>query len=313
MMAKKSTILIMLSTYNGNKYIREQLDSLYSQKDVEIHILVRDDGSKDDTVEILKEYRQKYGKMTIYRDKNVGAAMSFHILMKYAYNDFSNYNYYAFSDQDDVWLDNKLSVAIKMLLGKEKALYYCNAFVTDSDLNITSVLGCESNLSIQYLLFKQPALGCTQVLTNSFFKFCVEAFEEYIKHNPMFVELHDVWTMWLSNLIGVEVIVDDTPRILYRQHDNNVTFHKKENLFYKIRRVAKRAKKHRGCGYSNMQILKTVLQDKLTPNSIEMFKRMIEYKESFIKALSFAFYMQKYFSSFAIKGMVMYRILKRLY
>ncbi len=57
-------ILVLLSTYNGHKYLREQLDSLYAQENVHLHILVRDDGSKDETIEILNEYKNRNGKMT---------------------------------------------------------------------------------------------------------------------------------------------------------------------------------------------------------------------------------------------------------
>lgn len=308
-----NSVLIMLSTYNGQKYIREQLDSLYNQKDVDIHILVRDDGSKDDTVKILNEYREKQGKMTIRVDENIGAAMSFHTLMSYAYSEYPNFDYYAFSDQDDVWYEDKLFSAIQQLFDNKGDLYYCKAIVTDSHLNKIRDLWYEHDLSLQYLMFRQPALGCTQVMTNQYFMFCTKLFKKYIQKKPPLIELHDVWTMWISQMIGAKVIVDNSIHMLYRQHGNNVTSHNKENTIQKIQRVSKRARKHASNTSTNLKIIGDLLQKRLTPNAIEVLSKMNNYKKSISQTLSFAFYMQKYFHSFSIKAMVMYRILYRLY
>lgn len=312
-MIVKNKVLIMLSTYNGERFLHEQLDSLYAQIDVDIHILVRDDGSKDSTVDILKEYQVKYGKMTIHADENVGAAMSFHKLMAYAYEEFPDYVYYAFSDQDDVWLESKLSAAVKKLSENQGDIYYCNAFVTDENLNKQSVLGTNHNLSFPYLMFQQPALGCTQVMTRLYFNYCTEVFQKYLKENPPYIYLHDVWTMWISQMIGARVVVDDNCYILYRQHSNNVTSHKKENTFQKIKRVSQRARKRKGDAFANFQILGRLIHDKLTPEALNALSRLYVYKKSVFKTIAFAIYMQKYFKSMFIKGMVMYRIIWRLY
>lgn len=306
-------VLIMLSTYNGQKYIREQLDSLYAQKNVEIHILVRDDGSKDNTVDILEEYQGQYGKMTIHADENVGAAMSFHKLMAYAYEGFPDFEYYAFSDQDDVWLEKKLFVAVDKLIESKGDIYYCNAFVTDENLNKESVLGTEHNLNFPYLMFRQPALGCTQVMTKEYFNYCTDVFQKYLKENPPFIYLHDVWTMWISQMIGAKVVVDDDCYILYRQHSNNVTNHKKETKLQKIKRVSQRVRKRKGDIFANFQILGKLIHDRLTPDALRTLNAFYDYKKSAFNTIAFAIYMQKYFKSMSIKGMVMYCILWRLY
>lgn len=306
-------VLIMLSTYNGEKFLREQLDSLYDQKNVDIHILVRDDGSKDNTVEILKAYQHKYGKMTIHADENVGAAMSFHKLMAYAYEEFPNSDYYAFSDQDDVWFDHKISVAVNQLMNKKGDIYYCNAFITDANLNKISKLGCEHNLNLQYLMFRQPALGCTQVMTNDYFKLCTETFNKYLEENPPYIYLHDAWTMWISQMIGANVVVNDECCMLYRQHNDNVTNHKQETFLHKMRRVSKRARKQKGDAYVNFQLLGKILRDRMSPSATQVLSRLYDYRKSVFHTLSFAFYMQKFFKSLSIKTMVVYRIICRLY
>ena len=118
----KHNILILLTTYNSRKYIREQLDSLYAQQDVRIDILVRDDCSTDDTLELLRDYKEKNGKMTILPASNAGAAYSFHILAHYALTEMQKFDYYSFCDRDDVWLKNKLYISC-ISLDKTKALY----------------------------------------------------------------------------------------------------------------------------------------------------------------------------------------------
>jgi len=303
----------MLSSYNGQKYIREQLDSLYRQKNVDIHILVRDDGSSDRTIEILKEYQRNYGKMTIKEEVNLGPAMSFHTLMAYASSEFQAYDYYAFCDQDDVWLDEKLSSAIKLLIAKKCDLYYSNAIITDSDLNRIKISKCYSNLSLQYVMFRQPALGCTQVMTKRFLKFCVEVFRKYVIMTPKYIELHDVWTMWISQLVDFKVVADETPHILYRKHGNNVTIHQRDNLLRKTVRVLKRKKEHKGSTFTNFKILYELLQSQLTSPARECLCRVMRYKQSVCSTISFAFYMQKYFAHFSIKVMVIYTILNRFY
>ena len=92
-------VLILLSTYNGERYIKEQIESLLKQENVKVSILVRDDGSTDGTINILNEY-QKQGKLKWYTGENLKPAKSFMNLVENA----PEYEYYAFCDQDDVWL-----------------------------------------------------------------------------------------------------------------------------------------------------------------------------------------------------------------
>ena len=106
----KNKVLILVSTYNGEKYLPEQLDSLYAQEGVDIHILVRDDGSKDNTIGILKNYQGSKGKMTIIEGENIGAGQSFLALINEATTNYPDYDYYAFCDQDDVWYGNKVVI-----------------------------------------------------------------------------------------------------------------------------------------------------------------------------------------------------------
>ena len=108
-------IMILLSTYNGEQFIRKQLDSLINQIGVDFHIVIRDDGSSDQTIPIIEDYIIKYPSLfTLFKGHNIGVAKSFSWLMEYA-NNIPNYRYYAFCDQDDIWYTNKLRIACDTL------------------------------------------------------------------------------------------------------------------------------------------------------------------------------------------------------
>jgi len=106
-------ILVLMSTYNGEKYLKNQLNTIYEQKNVDVMLFVRDDSSKDSTLQILEEYRKVYGKMIIFKRENIGSARSFYKLVEEAA--LTDYDYFAFSDQDDIWHPKKLEYAIQKL------------------------------------------------------------------------------------------------------------------------------------------------------------------------------------------------------
>ena len=145
-------ILVLVSTYNGERYLSQQLDSILNQKGVNVSVLVRDDGSSDNTIRILEDYEKRNQNLHYYQGTNVGPIMSFFDLL----NQAKGYEYYAFCDQDDVWDDDKLSSAI-LLLDKEPdslpVLYCSNLKVVDENLNF-----CRKAHSIRYRLvsYRKP-------------------------------------------------------------------------------------------------------------------------------------------------------------
>ena len=160
-------VLVLLSTYNGEKYLREQLDSVLSQEGVDVSLLIRDDGSKDGTLNILKEYSVK-DNVNYYEGVNCGPSESFHDLMRHA----KGYDYYAFCDQDDVWNNDKLITAVRLLEEKKQdlPLLYCsNLNVVDEHLNYCRLCHSEKyDLSNKYLgLVDFFAVGCTEVFIYS--------------------------------------------------------------------------------------------------------------------------------------------------
>ena len=101
-------IAVLMSSYNGEQYIKEQIDSILNQKGkFNIDIYVRDDGSFDNTIHILEDY-QKKGLIKFCGGENIGPAKSFLTLLALA----DGYDFYAFADQDDIWFENKIESAI---------------------------------------------------------------------------------------------------------------------------------------------------------------------------------------------------------
>ena len=154
---------VLMSTYNGEKYLKEQLLSILRQEGVEVVITIRDDGSTDDTVKIIKEMMQSHkGKIVLCRGKNEGYKRSFMKLLKYA----EEADYYAFSDQDDVWMENKLISAVEML-EKENArqgvvLYASSDIVTDENLKQTGFHDVsDMPVNLESFYSRARIAGCT--------------------------------------------------------------------------------------------------------------------------------------------------------
>lgn len=171
----EKSVLVMLAAYNGSKYIKEQVDSILNQKDVQVHVLVRDDLSKDGTVELLEEFYGDDNRVEIIRaKKNLGCAQSFLTMVMNADHD---YDYYAFSDQDDFWKEDRLARAISAI-EKERQQYrsvlYCsNREEVDENKNFLYYnVPIENNdryKKLDYLLYvRNIAPGNTMVFSESF-------------------------------------------------------------------------------------------------------------------------------------------------
>lgn len=210
-------VLILLSAYNGESFIGEQLDSLLNQKHIRIHILVRDDGSSDKTCEIIQDYISRNTEtIELINGENIGWRKSFFTLVNEAYNRKENYDYFAFCDQDDIWLEEKLHTAVTALdrIDNPIKLYCSNLYHYENGevrglINRKEITPDIYNCSIRNL-----ATGCTMVFSKNLL-------EPLSKTNTDFVPAHDYRTYQLALLCGGEVYIDDKSYILYRQHSNN--------------------------------------------------------------------------------------------
>lgn len=203
-----------MSTYNGGKYLEEQIESILNQTNVIVELLVRDDGSTDETIEILKKYYKK-DKLRYVISNNVGSANSFFELINLVNTD---YEYYAFSDQDDYWMKDKLSHALDCLDYKENndlQLYYSSTTVVNDQLKeLNKKYGAEEKYNFITSLFRNNAIGCTMVFNK-------ELLFTLKKYHPKYMCMHDQWINLVCLSLGGFVYVDDISKIKYRQHQNN--------------------------------------------------------------------------------------------
>lgn len=213
---------MLLSSYNGERFIEEQINSILQQKDVEVELIVRDDGSTDNTRKILNELSGQNKNIKIICGDNIGVGKSFMTLLYNA----PIADYYAFSDQDDIWLDDKLSRAIEKIQERERKeiiplLYASNQILIDADgkrmgMRYKQIPNCGlfDCIACNYLS------GCTMVMNSQMREQLVDV-QNILNEEIIKTRIHDTWCMMAANIVG-EVIVDEDSRILYRQHENNV-------------------------------------------------------------------------------------------
>ena len=203
-------IAILLSTYNGEKYLETQLTSLINQNGVKADIYVRDDGSTDSTCNILNKWQDR-GLLKWYSGENKGFAMSFLDLV----SKVGDYDYYAFCDQDDIWLPNKLERAVSCLETLETQIQlYCSNLYYYKDDKVAGLVKDNKTVYNNYTcLVKNIATGCTIVFNRELKTILAQS-------SPHNIIAHDFWAYQTAMLFG-SVYYDEDAYIYYRQHDNN--------------------------------------------------------------------------------------------
>ena len=211
-------IAVLLSSYNGENFIVQQLQSILSQKtDYPFTIFVRDDGSKDSTLHILNEFKVHHKNIVVIAGKNKGYVASFFELLKISYS--QGYDWFAFSDQDDYWLPNKLQDAVKKIkkYDYEPVLYGSKSLITDDKLIST---GKTTQIKKRNIKFYNTAIqnilpGHGQVIN----KKLAEVILKYTGSTKL-IYSQDLWISTVASVTG-KVIFDDQPHTLYRMHSNN--------------------------------------------------------------------------------------------
>lgn len=261
-------VVVLLSSYNGEEYIREQIDSILNQIDVDIKLFIRDDGSNDKTTQIIEEYDSN--KILLVKGENIGYIDSFNYLIKNA----PVAEYYAYADQDDVWMPEKIISAIKNLNNDFPMLYAGNALVTDEHLNIKNVFSKrEKNyFDSECKILNSGAQGCTLV----FNKLLRDKIADFTPGN---IWPHDYWITTVCLFIG-KVVYDPKPYMFYRQHLSNVTGGDL-GIKNKVRKQIDAIKRSNTCPWSRMS--KDILdgyQNLLEKEDEEMLVALTKYKQN---------------------------------
>lgn len=234
-MSRNVRVLVLLSTYNGEKYLKDQLNSILNQKtNYEINILIRDDGSTDSTKSILEEYEINFAKkIKCVYGENIGYIASFFELIKIA----DSYDYYALCDQDDVWLENKVEDAVNALLKEDNSiplLYASRSFLVDDNLKIYGMTQ-KKNLDLCYLntIIQNILPGHEQVFNYKL----ISELKIPLEYTKMYA--HDSWIVNVAAIKG-KIVFDNTPHVYYRQHDSNKIGYGKGKLGWiqeRVRRI----------------------------------------------------------------------------
>lgn len=213
---------ILLASYNGEKYIAEQIESILNQTYTDWFLYIKDDCSTDNTINIILDYEKRYQDKikVILSDKPTGSAKNnFFSMIQYSKND-----YIMTCDQDDVWLQDKIKITINGMKHAERKnqnvpiLVHTDLKVVDSELNVIS----ESLLNMQnldsrrgelnHLLIQNIVTGCTVMANRSLLN--------HITIIPRQAIMHDWWMALIASALG-NIVFIEKPTMLYRQHDNN--------------------------------------------------------------------------------------------
>jgi len=244
----KFQLEILLSTYNGERYLSEQIDSLLSQTFTNWRLLVRDDGSQDGTCDIINRYVELYpGKIILLDDKlgRLGPSQSFAMLISQ-----SVASYVAFCDQDDVWCSDKLTKQMNKIFDEESArephfplLINTDLKVADQALNVMSPsywkyqnLNPEKMCDLRHLLVQNHITGCTFLMNRALVNNVL-----YISEKAV---MHDWWVALVAAAKGAIISIDDAT-VLYRQHGENEIGAKKWSFTRIVKDVLSGTKKTR--------------------------------------------------------------------
>ncbi|MDK2802122.1 MAG: glycosyltransferase family 2 protein [Oscillospiraceae bacterium] len=216
---------ILMATYNGENYIKEQINSILDQSFQDFRLIICDDQSNDKTFDILKEYEKIYPKK-IYVYKNIerqgSAKKNFISMFKYIGSD-----YIMFADQDDVWLKDKIKNSYKLIKEKECILIKKSPIIVHTNLKIVNqdkiVISesfykhqniCASINSFKNILIQNIFVGCTLMINKEMANLLKDVYDDSR------IIMHD----WIIGILAVgcgNAYYIETPQILYRQHNNN--------------------------------------------------------------------------------------------
>jgi len=201
---------VLLATYNGEKYLVEQLDSLLAQEGVGISLLVSDDGSNDRTLEILEQYKTLFLEFRLLAGPRNGPQANFFFLLSHSKGEFV-----ALCDQDDIWNTNHLKNSLSRLTPNEASVTFSSVqeFSTEHP-HKNRIWPKKIRLNrVENILFENPARGCTLVMNRQFI-------EIIINRLPRDSIMHDWWIALIG--LSYECISAGTqPEIKYRIHSNN--------------------------------------------------------------------------------------------
>lgn len=267
---------ILLATYNGEKFLNEQLESIFMQDFQDFRIIVRDDGSTDHTLDILSKWKGLYPqKIDIVQDdlKNLGPTQNFNQLLQYA-----EAPYICFSDQDDKWLPSKLSKQLEFIQSIEEehpnkgVMVFSDLILCDENLEIISTSLIEKDrldtraVSTNRLLMQNVPYGCAIMINHKLLKQIFPIDQRAL--------LHDHWAAIISATIG-EIQYLDEALIYHRIHQKNASRAESEHKKEASQAISKKITNQNFHNYLNKQVAQAqAILDHLEPHLDEKQKKI---------------------------------------
>ena len=288
---------ILLATYNGEKYLREQIDSILNQSYNDFRLIISDDCSEDGTKEILDEYVQKDTRIIVFcQKKNLGVTKNFEFLLSKVES-----NYFMFSDQDDIWKENKIEKSIEKIKSEDADLVYSDLEVVDENLNVIyesywKLKGFYNRIKkyndFSSLYLNNYITGCTMLSK----KECIEKILP-VPSNSEFV-IFDYWMALMISRSGKMAYIEE-PLTKYRQHKKNTIGSKKrsDNIksFWEMRDLFVRVKiEHFELFVKNEKRFSSDEVKALSKEALKYFQRLSKVKHANFKSWGLFFKLYKY-------------------
>lgn len=226
------SVAVLMSTYNGEAYLVEQINSILDQTYQNIHLFIRDDGSTDNTMRILEKFVENPKVSVIRSDDNLGYKNSFLTLLKTAVDLKSDYQYFSFSDQDDVWLKNKILVSIRKLEKSDNRyrIYFSGLTFVDSKLNKLKIKDdSKVRTTFPAEMVRHSVSGATSVISRDLAELAVK-----YKEVQKLPGGHDEFIFRLNAALRGHFFADKNNYIKFRRHENNTSSATK-NILLKVK------------------------------------------------------------------------------
>lgn len=271
-----SKVCVIMSTFNGELFIENQIKSIFDQNIENLTLYIRDDGSIDNTIKIINKLSKVYPIELVTGTENLKPAKSFLQALKECNVEA---DFYAYCDQDDVWYNDKLSRACKELykLDSEELNLYCSSYdVVDKDLNLIFKrdLSIYGDLTLFKTILGICPSGCTMVFNK-------KLKQKISNSKPKNFRMHDFWTLLTVQVLNGNLIVDNYSSMAYRQHGNNsVGFSKRISLKHLISLILT-IKEKRNMRKEEVESLIECYGKDISPDYMDVLVKVKNYNKSF--------------------------------
>ncbi|WP_175956231.1 glycosyltransferase family 2 protein [Schaalia sp. Marseille-Q2122] len=211
-------VVVLMATFNGAQWIRQQIDSILAQEAVEVRLLVSDDGSEDDTVQIVDSYASRDSRVRLLPRRSGPPGVTGNFIHLFLNAQPLAGEYVAFADQDDLWHPNKLSRQIRLLTTQNADAVSSNVTAFDDNGVRQLIVKSQPQRRWDYL-FEAGGPGSTYLFTFDLY----QRLRTYIEANGYEgISVHDWFLYALARAAGAHWIIDKEPTVDYRQHEANV-------------------------------------------------------------------------------------------